>query len=178
MTDDSYKLEHSEIISNRDFINMFLPFDRVLTVEEKFCKQFNLTINSAIYQKIDWLGVFSKSKVKIKGASPAQMLQAILEEKWKLGAADKDMVVMQHQFKYLKNGDQNKLNSSLVVFGDDPRFTAMAKTVGLPVAIATKLILNREIKLTGVKIPTTKDIYSPVLKELGKNGINFIEQKF
>ena len=52
----------------------------------------------------------------------------------------------------------------------------MAKTVGLPVAIATKLILNGEIKSTGVRIPTTKDIYIPVLKELEEHGINFIEE--
>ncbi len=72
---------------------------------------------------------------------------------------------------------QKKINSSLVVFGDNQRDTAMAKTVGLPVAIATKLILNGEIESTGVKIPTTKDIYNPVLKELSGNGINFIEEE-
>ena len=53
----------------------------------------------------------------------------------------------------------------------------MAKTVGLPVAIATKLILNGEITSVGVKIPTTKDIYIPVLKELAENGINFVEEE-
>ena len=84
---------------------------------------------------------------------------------------DKDMIVMQHQFEYVQNGQQKKLNSSFVVFGDDPRYTSMAKTVGLPVAIATKLILSGEIKSTGVKIPTTKDIYIPVLKEFLKMGL-------
>ena len=87
------------------------------------------------------------------------------------------MVVMQHQFEYLLAGKIKKLNSSLVVFGDNQRDTAMAKTVGLPVAIATKLILNGEIKSIGVQIPTTKDIYSSVLKELSENGINFIEEE-
>ena len=86
------------------------------------------------------------------------------------------MIVMQHQFEYLQNRELKKLNSSLLVFGEDPRYTAMAKTVGLPVAIATKLILSGEIKSTGVKIPTTKDIYIPVLRELEQNGINFVEE--
>ena len=86
------------------------------------------------------------------------------------------MIVMQHQFEYTLDGKMQKLNSSLLVFGDDPRYTSMAKTVGLPVAIATKLILNGDITLTGVKIPTAKDIYVPVLKELEENGINFIEE--
>ena len=176
MTDDTYKLENSDNISNREFINMFLPFNDKLTIEEKFCKQFNLAIDSDIFQKIVWLGSFSDDKLGIENASPAQILQAICEKKWTLGAEDKDMIVMQHQFEYLQNGEQKKLNSSLVVFGDDPRYTSMAKTVGLPVAIATKLILSGAIKSTGVKIPTTKDIYIPVLKELEENGINFVEE--
>ena len=176
LTDDTYKLESSVEITNREFVNMFLPFDNDLSVEEKLCKQFNLTAASVIYQKIDWLGIFSENKVGMKNASPAQILQAICEEKWTLGAEDKDMIVMQHQFEYMQNGERKKLNSSLLVFGDDPRYTSMAKTVGLPVAIATKLILNGAIKSTGVRIPTTKDIYVPVLKELEENGINFIEE--
>ena len=176
MTDDTYKLENSATITNREFINMFLPFNDALTVEEKLCKQFSLTTDSVIFQKIAWLNAFSENKVGIENASPAQILQAICEKKWTLGSEDKDMIVMQHQFEYVQNGEQKKLNSSLLVFGDDPRYTSMAKTVGLPVAIATKLILSGAIKSTGVKIPNTKDIYVPVLKELEENGINFVEE--
>ena len=176
MTDDTYKIENSASITNREFINMFLPFNDALTVEEKLCKQFSLTTDSVIFQKIAWLNAFSENKVGIENASPAQILQAICEKKWTLGSEDKDMIVMQHQFEYVQNGEQKKLNSSLLVFGDDPRYTSMAKTVGLPVAIATKLILSGAIKSTGVKIPTTKDIYVPVLKELEENGINFVEE--
>ena len=176
MTDDTYKLENSASITNREFINMFLPFNDALTVEEKLCKQFSLTTDSVIFQKIAWLSAFSENKVGMENASPAQILQAICEKKWTLGSEDKDMIVMQHQFEYMQNGEQKKLNSSLLVFGDDPRYTSMAKTVGLPVAIATKLILSGAIKSTGVKIPTTKDIYVPVLKELEENGINFVEE--
>jgi saccharopine dehydrogenase-like NADP-dependent oxidoreductase len=178
MTDDSYKLEHSGNYTNREFLNRFLQGNNDFSVEQKLCKRFNLTTDSEDFKKIAWLGMFEDIKVGIKDASPAQILQAILESKWTLGAEDKDMIVMQHQFEYLENGDPKKLNSSLVVFGDDPRFTAMAKTVGLPVAIATKLILNGEITSTGVKIPTTKDIYIPILKELMEHGIDFIEKKF
>jgi saccharopine dehydrogenase (NADP+, L-glutamate forming) len=86
------------------------------------------------------------------------------------------MIVMQHQFEYVLNKKACKLNSSLAVFGDDQRNTAMAKTVGLPVAIAVKLILNDVIKAKGVQIPTSKEIYLPVLDELSKNGIDFIEE--
>ena len=177
MTDDTYKVENSETLSYREFINLFSPYNNELSVEEKFCSYLNLSHDSEEFKKAEWLGVFTDISVGLKDASPAQILQKICEEKWTLGSEDKDMIVMQHQFEYLQNGEQKKLNSSLLVFGETPRFTSMAKTVGLPVAIATKLILNGEIKSIGVKIPTTKDIYIPVLKELAENGINFIEEK-
>jgi saccharopine dehydrogenase-like NADP-dependent oxidoreductase len=176
ITDDSFKLENSAHISNRAFLNMFLPYDTKLSLEDKICKQCNLTLDSVIFQKIYWLGLFEDTIIGIENASPAQLLQAILEKKWTLGSDDKDMLVMQHQFDFLLDGRKNKLNSSLLVFGEDPRYTAMAKTVGLPVAIAAKLILNGKIQSTGVRIPISKDIYIPVLNELSENGINFIEE--
>ena len=177
MTDDSYKLEESENITNREFVNMFLPFESNLSCEEKLLKKFNLNFDSDIYKKLKWLGVFSEKMIGIANASPAQILQDICEQKWTLSKEDKDMIVMQHQFEYLQKGELKKLNSSLLVFGDDPVYTSMAKTVGLPVAIATKLILNGEITSLGVKIPTGKDIYIPVLKELEKYGVNFVEEE-
>ena len=177
MTDDTYVVENGENMTYREFTNLFFPFNNALTVEQKFCDYLNISIDSEEFIKAKWLGIFSDSEVEIKDASPAQILQKILEEKWSLEPKDKDMIVMQHQFEYLKNGELKKLNSSLLVFGEDPRYTAMAKTVGLPVAIATKLILNGAIQSTGVKIPTAKDVYVPVLVELKEHGINFVEEE-
>jgi len=176
MTDDTYVVENSENMTCRDFTNLFFPFNNELTVEQKFCNYLSVSKNSEEFQKAEWVGIFLDAEIGMTNATPAQILQAILEKKWTLGAEDKDMIVMQHQFEYTQNGQQNKLNSSLLVFGDDPRYTAMAKTVGLPVAIAVKLILSGAINSVGVKIPTAKDIYVPVLKELEENGINFVEE--
>ena len=176
MTDDTYVVKNSENMTYREFTNLFFPFNNELTVEQKFCNYLSIPKNSEEFQKAEWLGIFSDSEIGIINATPAQVLQKICEEKWNLDSQDKDMIVMQHQFEYTLDGKMQKLNSSLLVFGDDPRYTSMAKTVGLPVAIATKLILNGDITLTGVKIPTAKDIYVPVLKELEENGINFIEE--
>ena len=177
LTDDTYVIENSEKLSYRSYLNMFLPGSDEMTLEEKFCKEFKIREDSEEFQKIKWLDIFSDKKVDLENATPAQVLQKILEEKWTLSAEDKDMIVMQHQFEYTLDGVNKKLNSSFVVFGDNQRDTAMAKTVGLPVAIATKLILNGEITSVGVKIPTSKDIYIPVLKELAENGINFVEEE-
>jgi saccharopine dehydrogenase-like NADP-dependent oxidoreductase len=176
MTEDTYVVENTEKMTYREFTNLFFPFNNKCTVEKKFCDYLNISVDSDEFKKAKWLGIFIDKKVGIKDATPAKILQKILEEKWSLASQDKDMIVMQHQFEYVQDGELKKLNSSLLVFGDDPRYTSMAKTVGLPVAIAAKLILNGDINSVGVKIPTTKDIYSPVLKELEENGINFVEE--
>ena len=176
LTDNSYIIQNSEFLTYREYINMFLPYSRELSVEEKFCREFGLSEKSEAFNKFVWLDLFTDKKVEVKNATPAQILQKILEEKWSLSKGDRDMIVMQHQFIYNLNGKCNKLKSSLVVFGDNQKHTSMAKTVGLPVAIAVKLILNGEISSVGVKIPTTKDIYIPVLKELSENGLNFVEE--
>ena len=177
LTDDSYTILDSENLTYREYLNMFLPMSNKLNLEEKFCKEFDISESSESFQKIKWLEIFSNKKVELKNATPAQILQKILEEKWTLCEEDRDMIVMQHQFEFTIDKSRKKLRSSLVVFGDNQRDTSMAKTVGLPVAIAVKLILNGEINSVGVKIPTSKDIYIPVLKELSENGINFIEEE-
>ena len=177
LTDDSYTILDSENLTYREYLNMFLPISNSLNLEEKFCKKFNISASSESFKKIKWLDIFSNKKVELENATPAQILQKILEEKWTLFDEDKDMIVMQHQFEYIIDRKRKKLKSSLVVFGDNQRDTSMAKTVGLPVAISVKLILSGEINSVGVKIPTTKDIYVPVIKELSENGINFIEEE-
>ena len=128
--------------------------------------------------KIIELDIFNPNKkIGLKNATPAQMLQKILMDSWTLQEDDKDMIVMQHKFGYHYKGENKQIESSLVVIGDDQTYTAMAKTVGLPVAIATLKILNGEIKTPGVQIPITKEVYEPILKELEDHGIKFIEKQ-
>ena len=121
----------------------------------------NSAFNQDIINDRNKIQKFSDDIIKEKHVSPAKVLQSLLEKKWSLKPEDKDMIVMQHQFEFLKEGENNKLYSSLIVSGEDSVNTAMAKTVGLPVAIATKLILNGEIDSIGVQIPTNKNIYVP-----------------
>ncbi len=176
MTDDSCIIENKYNMTYREFTNLFFPYDKVNSVEQKFCDYLSISIDSNEFKKIEWLGLFSDDRIKEKHVSPAKVLQSLLEKKWSLKPEDKDMIVMQHQFEFLKEGENNKLYSSLIVSGEDSVNTAMAKTVGLPVAIATKLILNGEIDSIGVQIPTNKNIYVPVLRELAKNGIKFSDK--
>jgi len=103
-------------------------------------------------------------------------MQLALEKKLALQAEDKDMIVMLHEIEYEVNGQRSIVNSSLVVKGENNLRTAMAKTVGLPLGIAVKLILNGTIDLIGLHIPTKKEIYEPVLKELEEHEIKFNEE--
>ena len=77
MTDDTYKVENSENLTNREFINLFFPYNNELSVEEKFCSYLNLSHDSEEFKKAEWLGVFTDISVGLKDASPAQILQKI-----------------------------------------------------------------------------------------------------
>ena len=98
-------------------------------------------------------------------------------DSWTLTADDKDMIVMYHKFGFEINGVKKQLESNMVVIGEDQTFTAMAKTVGLPVAMATLDILNGKIKSPGVQLPISKEVYDPILKELENYGIRFNEKE-
>lgn len=176
-TDDTYSIEDSENLTYREFINSFLPYNLEDTVEQKLCDFVEIDMESETMSRLKWLGIFEETKIGLKNATPAQILQKLLEEKWALGAEDKDMIVMQHQFDFKLNGKTKRILSSLVVRGEDQVHTAMSITVGIPVAIATKLLLTGVIKRKGVIVPTMKDVYEPVLKELESFGIKFIEEE-
>ena len=103
----------------------------------------------------------------------ALLLQNILEKKLAMQPHDKDMIVMLHEIGYEINGESKEVRSSLIVTGEDQKKTAMAKTVGLPLGIAAKLILQNKIKLTGLHIPVLPEIYEPVLAELEEHQIKF-----
>jgi saccharopine dehydrogenase-like NADP-dependent oxidoreductase len=128
--------------------------------------------------KLNEIDLFSKTKkIPLKNASPAQILEHILKECWRLETHDKDMIVMYHEFKYVNQSSiENKIISTMGCIGEDSTYTAMAKTVGLPLAIACLLILNKEINLKGIQTPINKEIYDPVLKELENFGIFFNEK--
>jgi saccharopine dehydrogenase-like NADP-dependent oxidoreductase len=176
MTDDTYKIDNSETISYRDFVNLFLPYHPSDSVEIKTRMALNIEQDDIMWDKLLELDLFNPNKiVGLKDASPAQILEKILSDKWTLQEHDKDMIVMYHKFGYEINGKQFQIDSKMVCIGDNQTYTAMAKTVGLPVAIATLQILNKKITTPGVQLPIKKEIYEPILKELEAFGIHFKE---
>jgi saccharopine dehydrogenase-like NADP-dependent oxidoreductase len=134
-------------------------------------------VNESNKQMLHYLGLFDETQVPAPAKTSADILQYLLETKLAMRPTDKDMIVMLHEIEYTLSGTKAKIESSLIVKGEDNLRTAMAKTVGLPLGIAAKLILNGTITLTGLHIPTIKEIYEPLLKELELNDIRFNEKR-
>ena len=178
MTDDSYVMENSENLTPRDFVNAFLPYSPHDSVELKLRHYLKIDQDDELWFKLEELDLFNgEKKIGLKNATPAQLLQKILEEKWALEPDDKDMIVMMHKFGYHLGGENHQINASLVVIGEDQTYTAMAKTVGLPLGIGALKILKGEIRTPGVQLPVSSEVYEPVLKELETYGIRFLEKK-
>ncbi len=139
-----------------------------------FDTYLNKLNNSDINSKMDFLDLFNSEFLAFNYDSPFHYLLNILKNKWKLSSNDKDMIVMQHVFNYSINLNSYELKSSMVVTGDDHVNTAMAKTVGLPIFFACKLLLDKRLDKNGVQIPVSKEIYEPILSGLQKEGISFV----
>ena len=178
MTDDSYVIDDSEHMTKRDFVNAFLPFSPSDSVELKLRQYMKIDQDDELWLKLEELDLFDdQTKIGLKNATPAQMLQKILEDKWTLKPEDKDMIVMYHKFGYKTGNEFKQIDSQLVVKGTDQTYTAMAKTVGLPVGIAALKILNGTIKTPGIQLPINKEIYEPILKELELYDIIFKDKE-
>ena len=176
MTDDSYQLEKTEHMSYRDYVNLFLPYSPTDSVELKLRHYLKIDQDDLLWDKLLELDIFNKTKkIGLKKATPAQALQRILEDKWTLDPKDKDMIVMYHKFGYEVDGKRKQIDATMVNIGENQIETAMARTVGLPVAMATLRILNGEITTPGVQLPIKKEVYEPILKELEEYGITFKE---
>ena len=178
MTDDSYVMLGSEDMTYRDFTNSFLTYKPHDSVELKLRHYLKIDQDDVIWDKLLELDLFNdKKKVGLKDATPAQILQKILMDSWSLKKDDKDMIVMYHKFGFEKEGKKRQIESSMVVVGEDQTYTAMAKTVGLPVAMACLQILNGRVHTPGVQLPLKKEMYQDVLTELEKHGVRFVEKE-
>ncbi|GAA4760926.1 MULTISPECIES: saccharopine dehydrogenase family protein [Flavobacterium] len=178
MTDDTYVIDDSEHMSYRGFVNLFLPYHPTDSVEIKLRHQLKIDQDDVMWDKLVELDLFNDDKkIGLKNATPAQALEKILTDSWTLKEHDKDMIVMYHKFGYELNGERKQIDATMVCIGDDQTYTAMAKTVGLPVAMATLQILHGNIKTPGVQLPIKKEVYEPILKELEEYGVIFHEKE-
>ncbi|MFN3874528.1 MAG: saccharopine dehydrogenase C-terminal domain-containing protein [Flavobacteriales bacterium] len=176
-TDDGYAMELPEGATYADFIDAFLPHAPGRDTRGALAATLGLDPDGEVMRRLDWLGLFDRTPIGAAGLSPAATLQRLLEERWRLGPDDKDLVVMWHRFRYSVEGRHQEIHASLAVTGRDQTHTAMARTVGLPIAMACKLVLNGKLADRGVLLPLKAEIYHPILDELERHGIAFREEE-
>ena len=141
------------------------------SVKDRIAGMLDLDPAGPEMQKLIWLGLFSKKRIRLPDATPALILERLLLDKWKLQPKDKDLIVMQHQIDYELDGKPYRDVSNLTMKGADAEDTAMARLVGLPMGIFVRLISQGKIQATGVHIPTMKEVYEPVLEEMKTFGM-------
>ncbi len=176
-TDDSYRMDGVADMTHRQFLNSFLSFDQHNSVELKLAHYLQLDLDGPEMYRMKWLGMFEEEPVGLQQGTPAEILEHILQKKWRLLPEDKDMIVMWHKFDYFLGGVPKQIESHMIVTGNDHLDTGMAQTVGLPLGIAAELILEGRIHRAGVHIPVERDIYFPILENLAKRGITFQERE-
>ncbi|NBC08619.1 MAG: saccharopine dehydrogenase [Bacteroidetes bacterium] len=178
LTDGSYPILESERLSYHEMMEGYLSRAQGSgSVKERIARLLGESVDSAVMQKLEWLGLFRKKKIGLANATPAFILEQLLLEKWKLQPKDKDMIVMQHEFEYTIDGEKKESASTLVMRGKDAENTAMSKLVGLPMGIFVKLVMEGKINSTGVNIPVMPEVYEPVLQELETYDVKFTERE-
>jgi saccharopine dehydrogenase (NADP+, L-glutamate forming) len=169
------KNDHEEIKNSKTFADWFnLKKTKFASQNEKSFNE-NYFFNSEFSEQINYLGLKEEEKIPEEISTSALLLQSVLEKKLVMKPDDKDMIIMLHEIEYSINEKNKITRSCLIVKGEDQVHTAMAKTVGLPLGIAAKLILEDKIKLSGLHIPVIPEIYEPVLQELEFHRIKFNE---
>jgi saccharopine dehydrogenase-like NADP-dependent oxidoreductase len=167
-----------------ELVDMFLPPGLVgSTVEERTAEFLGLPADDAALASLRWLGLFSDEPSGVAGATVTDALVHLLLEKLRLPPGGRDMVVLLHELlvRYPAAGEaapgrRERVTSTLVERGEADGMTAMARTVGLPAALAARLVLDGGIDLAGCRIPTEPAIYEPVLAELEREGVRFVER--
>ncbi|NJO87160.1 MAG: saccharopine dehydrogenase [Lewinella sp.] len=175
LTDADFPILDSESITYHELMEAFAPRGGG-SVKDRIAGLLDEKPDGPVMQKLEWLGLFSKKRIRLRDATPALILQQLLEQKWQLKPEDRDLVAMQHQIDYALEGRHYRETSNLILEGADADDTAMARTVGLPLGIFVRLICEGKINAKGVHIPTMREVYEPVLNELETYGMRFIDE--
>ncbi|MEM1122395.1 MAG: saccharopine dehydrogenase C-terminal domain-containing protein [Bacteroidota bacterium] len=173
LTDGSYPILDSEKMSFHSWMEAYLQDEQGGSVKERIANKLGVTQFSKVIKQMEWLGLFSKRRIKFSRATPALLLETVLMDKWALKSKDKDLILMQHEYDYELDGERKTLISTLKLEGENGKNTALAKVVGLPMAIMLKYVMNGKLTKLGMDAPMQKAIYEPMLEELATFGIVF-----
>jgi saccharopine dehydrogenase (NADP+, L-glutamate forming) len=162
----------------RDFLRKLMNEPVEQDLKKALSEHLNIGEDSDIITRLEWLGLLSEDPLPLEQGSALDILGQKMLEKLQYEEGERDMIILQHEFIASYPGDKKeKITSTLIDFGIPHGDTSMARTVGLPAAISSKLILEKKITLTGVHIPVISEVYKPILQELKDLGISFKEQR-
>lgn len=176
LTDNRYIVPDSHKLTYNEWVSFYLQKNNGVDTRQALISFLNESNGSEIIDKIEWLGLLSDKEIRLKDATPSEILLDLLKKKWKFDENDIDMVILHTEVEYEIENRIEKIVSSFVVYGEPGYNTAMSSTVGLPMGIAVNLILSNKVKEKGVIIPIYPDIYKPALKELAELGIKPAEK--
>lgn len=176
LTDSGFPILHSGEISFYELLDAYVGKYQGGSLKERVAQMLEEDPESTVIKNLEWLGLFRKKKIKLANATPALILEHLIREKWQLKPEDKDMILMHHEIEYTLQGKPYKLRSTMQLNGKNATDTAMAQTVGLPMGIFVRMVMEGNIKARGVQIPVMQEVYEPVLKELEEYNIVFREE--
>jgi saccharopine dehydrogenase (NADP+, L-glutamate forming) len=167
----------SELKTYHDWTAAKTGYTNNVSLKEHVANLLAVKPEDKIIDLLEWMGIFSEQPIPDQPATSAELLLKLLLNKWEMKPDDKDMVVMQHEVEYLHRNKKIKLTSSMVLKGENREYSAMAKTVGLPMGILARIAMNKKLpQVKGVHIPNMPSIYRPVMTELHHHGIHFVEE--
>ena len=174
LTDDSRRIQ-TDNLSFFKWATQHVKTDKQLSNEENIALFLGVSSKSKVIRQLKYLGLLNGEVINQGEQTNATVLQQAMESRLGMSPNDKDMIVMMHEIEFERRNIATRMHSYMIVQGEDNLRTAMAKTVGLPLGITAKLLLQDKIALTGLHIPVMPEVYNPVLKELEEHDIRFEE---
>jgi saccharopine dehydrogenase-like NADP-dependent oxidoreductase len=179
LVNEALRIPNLKNLTYRELTEMCLPASEAkVKLEQQVANYLGISPTGKIMENLRWLGLFSKEKIGIDADTVADVMIHLIKEKLRMPPDVRDMVILVQEIEAFypeENNRKEKVTSTMVEYGDTKNFTAIAKTVGLPIGIAAGLILSGKIPITGCHIPTHAAVYEPVLHELKEHGMKFKE---
>ncbi|NLJ08338.1 MAG: saccharopine dehydrogenase [Sphingobacteriales bacterium] len=170
------EIDSSEL-TYRQFIARQADLTTDENLENNLCTFLGLKNNSLPLEALKWVGFLDNEPINKEKTTPFDITADLMIPKMLLEDHERDMVQMMHYFEVsYPDGSKEVINSSMLVYGEPGKDSAVAKTVALPAAVASCLILENKISLKGVHIPIYPEIYLPVLDKLAEMGICLQEE--
>jgi saccharopine dehydrogenase-like NADP-dependent oxidoreductase len=160
----------------REFTAQVLDIDPDTDFPQYLAEKWGMCHDSKPITDLAWLGLFFDEPLPQGPDTPLDVMAARMEAKMAYKPGERDMLIMQHEFVAEYPGRKEAITATMIDYGIPHGDTSMARTVGLPAAVAVRLILQGELSgLTGVHVPVIPEIYEPVLAELARLGISLTE---